>query len=130
MILNGDFFDSNGRNEIWNYFANKIKEEPFRIRGINADQLEKTGFYENSNYAHNIFLELFYQFGVVIGGIFSLVIIKNVFDSLSYDNEKNSIKTIFMCVFFPISIFSGSLWTSLYCWLWLFIKKKGKKKNE
>lgn len=42
---------------------------PFDIRGINAD------YVVNQIYAHNLFIEIFYDLGIIIGSLFSILII-------------------------------------------------------
>lgn len=125
LAANG-FLTDNGRMDIWTALIEKIKDSPFIIRGINADQLLQTGFYHNSNYAHNLFLELIYSFGIIIGGALSVWFINRFIKTLktNVQNDQEMIRLLSMSSFFPICIWSGSLWTDMYCWVWLAIKKR------
>lgn len=125
LAANG-FLTDNGRMDIWTVLIEKIKDSPFIIRGINADQLLQTGFYHNSNYAHNLFLELIYSFGIIIGGALSVWFINRFIKTLktNVQNDQEMIRLLSMSSFFPICIWSGSLWTDMYCWVWLAIKKR------
>ncbi len=126
LLVSRGFLADNGRMDIWRVIIDKIKDSPFAIRGINADQLLQTGFYHNSNYAHNLFLELIYSFGILIGGILSVWFINKFIKTLRTNVQKDQemIRCLFMSSFFPICIWSGSLWTDMYCWVWLAIKKR------
>lgn len=126
LLVSSGFLADNGRMDIWRVIIDKIKDSPFAIRGINADQLLQTGFYHNSNYAHNLFLELIYSFGILIGGTLSVWFISKFIKTLRTNVQKDQemIRFLFMSSFFPICIWSGSLWTDMYCWVWLAIKKR------
>ncbi len=126
LLVSSGFLTDNGRMDIWRVLIEKIKDSPFAIRGINADQLLQTGFYHNSNYAHNLFLELIYSFGILIGGALSVWFINKFIKTLrtNVQNDQEMIRLLFMSSFFPICIWSGSLWNDMYCWVWLAIKKR------
>ena len=126
LLVSRGFLADNGRMDIWRVIIDKIKDSPFAIRGINADQLLQTGFYHNSNYAHNLFLELIYSFGILIGGILSVWFINKFIKTLRTNVQKDEemIRCLFLSSVFPICIWSGSLWTDMYCWVWLAIKKR------
>ena len=58
-----NLFHDSDRSIIYSQLLDGIFEHPFEIRGINAEY-SMIGIY-----AHNIFIEVIYQFGIVIGGI-------------------------------------------------------------
>lgn len=126
LILQHDFFSNNGRIDIWKTIWSELSKHPFQIRGINADQLLRTGFYNTSNYSHNIFLELLYSFGIVFGGglsiVFGTCFYKTYVGNIA--SKEQMLKILLLSPFFPLCIWSGSLWTDMYCWLWLALKKK------
>ena len=126
LLAASGFLADNGRMDIWTVLIENIKDSPFIIRGINADQLLQTGFYHNSNYAHNLFLELMYSFGIIFGGALSIWFINRFIKTLktNVQNDQEMIRLLSMSSFFPICIWSGSLWTDMYCWVWLAIKKR------
>ena len=120
LLSNGTFFSNNGRFMIWNVIFDEIRNHPFYIRGINTDRLLRTGFYNNSNSAHNIVLEMMYSFGVPIGIavciFFTRLIVKTC---RKLKSDEDIIRLIYMCGFFPICLFSGSIWDSISWWIWI-----------
>lgn len=78
LLLTNISFDS-GRSSIQSLFIEGIKENPFAFRGFFSDR-----FYYSSqmdvpldvtNYPHNFAIEIFYQFGCVLGVIFLLMLL-------------------------------------------------------
>lgn len=121
LLISRDFLSNNGRFDIWETIINGIKEHPFLIRGINADQLLKTGFYHTSNYSHNLFLELIYSFGVILGGLISIVFFIGFYKTCKQNikNDGSLVELLLLSPFLPACLWSGSLWINLYCWLWV-----------
>lgn len=125
MMSQSGFFSNNGRLEIWSVIWKEICSHPFRVRGINADQLMRTGYYQGSNYSHSLILELLFSFGIIFGTIIIIFFIINFIKTIlsNIKDKSNMVKLLFMSVFFPICIWSGTLWTNMYCWLWIAVKK-------
>ena len=120
MLKNGTFLNENGRYMIWKQIMGYIRSNPFAIRGINADMLPRTGFYSSSNYSHNIVLELMYSFGVFFGLLLCIFFARKIIKTCSkVITAGDIIKLIFLCGFFPLCLFSGSLWESASWWIWL-----------
>lgn len=132
LLLQNNFFGNNGRLDIWRTIGNQVLEHPFKFRGINADQLLRTGFYNTSNYSHNLFLELFYSFGVIVGGILSIAFGIKFFRTYTSDisTKEGLLKLLLLSPFFPSCIWSGSLWTDMYCWLWIAFMSNLRKKER
>ena len=107
------FHDSN-RNMLYSQLLNRIVDHPFTIRGINAEY-SVVGIY-----AHNIFIELIYQFGIIIGGIAVVFLIIKFLKTvlLKGYGDKNLFRWIFFFSSIPQLMLSSSLWTSLVFWLW------------
>ena len=117
MLLSGSIKSTSGRNEIWSNIWQSFCANPFLPHGINGDIT-----FTQRDYSHNLFLELLFTFGAPIGIAVSFLFIVKFLRSFKIKKESRSkIKTLFMVSFFPVCLFSGSLWTELYCWLWLFV---------
>lgn len=122
LLLDGSFFNDNGRMDIWNSIFGLIKEKPFAIRGINADQLLETGIYHNSNTSHNIALEMWYSFGIIFGSLILIYFIYRIIRTLlEKDDDKRLIQLLYLTCFFPICLWSGSIWENAGWWVWLII---------
>ena len=63
-ILSAEFLEGSGRNMVHEKVLSAISEKPVLGYGFLGD----SGF-QNGGYPHNLFLELWVQFGVVIGSI-------------------------------------------------------------
>lgn len=119
MLKNGTILSENGRYMIWKQIMECIWSNPFAIRGINADMLLRTGFYNTSNYSHNIVLELMYSFGVPLGLLLCIFFVRKIIRTCSkITTDGDIIKLVFLCGFFPLCLFSGSLWESANWWIW------------
>lgn len=116
-----------GRGELWAQLLSEMAKNPFIAHGINSD-LVSAGLY-----SHNFFLELCYSLGIIIGIGVSIPIIYYIVKSLMYDNtHEGNIRKIIMFSFFPMCLWSLSVWTSAYFWFWLVIcikTRKGMKPN-
>lgn len=104
-----------GRDFIYGTLLSEIFNSPFTIRGINAE------WRVIGTYAHNIIIEICYQFGLIFG-IFILsyiayVAIKNLKCDLVKDVD--ILKLIFLFASLPALVVSGSLWSSYYFWIWI-----------
>lgn len=69
-LASGDFFDSSGRDNIAETLLQAIHENPIWGYGIASDRVITEG-----SYAHNLALELWTSFGIVVGSILLLAII-------------------------------------------------------
>lgn len=115
LFVTHDINRDSGRDYLWEQLIIAIKEHPFIIRGINADyELIQT-------YAHNLVLEMLFQHGLIIGGIFLIFVLSNVTKTLLMDTNEDFtiICKIFMFSSVPSLMFSGSVWTSYIFWIWL-----------
>lgn len=114
LLINDSVHDS-GRYAIWKIVFNEIKENPFEIRGINADY-QLIGMY-----SHNIVLELIYEFGIIIGSGLLIIIAFNCIKTiLNSNNSSYSILcTILLFASLPGLFFSGSVWVNIIFWIWI-----------
>ena len=82
-FIEGDISDDNGRDIIKEKLLAELQENPFKFRGLYADREITIGladeqnyaFYLHGTYAHNIWLELAVDFGIILGTILFLIIV-------------------------------------------------------
>ena len=106
---------STGRNQIYERAMAAIKESPLLGHGI--------GFFEyhnNGSYTHNVFLQLFVEFGVVIGGaaaaVLTVISLKTLFA------KKSDILMIYLfSQFVPRLLVSSVYWENLFIWSFLYL---------
>ncbi len=109
-----------GRDTFYEILIPIIRDNPFAIRGINAEW-DILGIY-----AHNFIIELLYQFGIVLGtAIVMLIIVRMVKTLFIKEIDVSGILCLmFMFASIPQLFVSGSLWTSYTFWLWMAIYSK------
>lgn len=119
LLLSYDLQNDSGRSYIQQPLIREIMAHPLMIRGINADYL-LVGIY-----AHNIVIELLYEFGVILGGAMILYlawcVARTVFSDIT-DTEKG-VCFIFMCASITELLVSGSLWTCQTFWIWFVLQR-------
>lgn len=87
-ISNGEFFKSKGRTSIFGAVGKVILEYPVLGTGIIGDRIAIVKTLEipidefGGYYAHNLFMELILQNGIIIGGLFSILILLLCFNGL------------------------------------------------
>ena len=117
LLLN-DRNNMSGREMIYSNILNEIINNPFKIRGI-AGEYAITG----DTYAHNIFLELLSQFGIIFGGITIAVILYFIIKDIFFIKKSvvKDIIIIFLAASIPLLFVSGSLWINVYFWMWIIL---------
>ena len=117
MMIEGDLLDGNGRDAIKETLLEDIKEYPFAIRGMFADRQATRGLvdqeystgYKNGTYAHSLWIEMIYDWGVLLGGVFLLLVLFVVGNFIRKSNEQDAyIGMLFVCTGFVHLFFSGS----------------------
>ena len=73
-ILEGSITDGQGRDAIWNAAINMIKEKPLLGYGAMGAR-PVISQYHNVGYPHNLFIEWFIEYGVIIGGISAVLLV-------------------------------------------------------
>lgn len=127
QIINNDFSRSDGRERIWNVAIEYIQDHPLVGTGIIADRIPiwkavgNTAETFQGSYAHNIFLEIWMQYGIFIGSILLLFIIVNVAYLLMKErNHDKQIVAIFaIAETFGILLLSGPVFSSQAFWIML-----------
>ena len=111
-----------GREIIYKKIVYELKENPLTYRGIGGAY----SITEGAN-AHNIFLQIFIENGVVIGTVLAIMLIYCIIKTF-YGFREKSMLSIFIIITFSASIprlmFSGSVWSSVELWLWLVLLLK------
>ena len=114
-----------GRGEIYKNVYNSILKDPFSVKGLFSDFFV-TGI---ESYSHNIALELLYQFGIILGGFF-LILIFILFVSSIFSKQESILDNL-VFIFAVISIVhlmvSSTLWENVDFWVWIGLYLKQKK---
>lgn len=115
-LLSRDILYSSGRDNINSLLLAETMKAPFTIRGINAEYVLR------GNYAHNIVVELLYQFGIVIGGAMLCAILylaKRTIFVLGTIRNIDIICLLFLSISLPKLMVSGTLWRDPGFWVWI-----------
>ena len=145
MLKKGTITNDSYRSDIWRFLFTQIKNSPFRIRGFYADRdiIHKTFAGTNDlghwiaadsyHYSHNVFVELLFDFGVIIGGFFCLFLLRILVGFVSRAFKRKDSLSAFMLIiafsFFLPLCFSSSFLLSAEFWFFAgFISKVGKKR--
>ena len=103
-LLSGSAFQSSGRDVIREKLFAAIRENPFFGHGVCSDRIIA------NSYAHNVAIELWVEFGVVIGSILLLACVVILFKgylSADSDEVKGLVLALIFSCFFKLFI-SGS----------------------
>ncbi|EGP5231410.1 hypothetical protein EFL25_13315 [Enterococcus faecium] len=116
-IASGTFTTSLGREDIYSQVLSSFMNNPFKIRGINADYA-LTGIY-----SHNFILELLYEFGSILGVIIVLLIIITILLTLHNkgNGDKTHISLLLISIWVPYLLISSTIWVTPFFWLFLGI---------
>lgn len=68
MLLTSTYSDDNGRDLVWSKALTYVKEKPVFGYGIGGDRALPLASWNLEQYVHNLVLEVFLDFGVLIGG--------------------------------------------------------------
>ena len=124
-LLNGEFADMNGRDEIYQITIARIKEGGLWGNGVFGERVV-VGQKFRWGYAHNFFLELYAAFGYVGGTLLSVLLIYRIIRTAIYC--RSTAEQIIFITFFVSSLklllsdsfwFNSSFWALLaLLWLW------------
>lgn len=127
-LINADsLLDFSNRSIQYQVFAEQILNNPLLFRGILSDRLLMSKIFYSEPiyniYPHNLFLECFYQFGIVLTIIMSIFIfykfIKKLKEINKYENLERCIFAILVPVPFVYLMFSGSYLIAYTFWMGL-----------
>lgn len=108
-LQNTEFLSSNARLVRMNNAVEIIKEHLFTGVGIGRDRISLVEIGQGidynplkviGNYAHNPFLELWMQFGVIIGSGFILLMLKTIFDGLFSSGRSRDARDVVLIMLF------------------------------
>lgn len=121
MFLEGEISDSNGREAIKERLIGHLKENPLQIRGFYADRQATRGLVDTENstsyskgtYAHSIWIEMMYDWGVFFGGIILLLLFLKILKIIiKCDKTDAYIVMVYVCTSVVHLFLSGSYLTS------------------
>jgi len=115
MLMDSSFLTDTSRYQIYTFCYDRILSHPYLGTGVVNDRIyiANTIFGGDSpigNYPHNIFLEIWMQFGIFIGTILLVVIMLVLLNGLSSRISADAKGTALILIgtgFFPL-LFSGS----------------------
>ncbi|MCR0384944.1 glycosyltransferase [[Clostridium] innocuum] len=125
LLAHGTFFNNNGRFRIYSMFYNLIMQKPIIGWGIAAD-------FVVGEYQHNLILELYFEFGLILGTILIGVL---VYSLLRLFKTKNKLHLMLLVIFFsagiiPLMLSSSYLeWLPFWCYMGLSFSPFGKLKT-
>ncbi len=114
-LLISDVTHDSGRMALWKTVWTDFATNILAVRGINSD------YALIRIYSHNAVLELLHAFGicggaVVLGGLWGIV---TTFGGKT--DAYGVVRVLLLFSFMPLCFWSGSVWTSMYLWLWLVV---------
>lgn len=98
-LQSSDFAESKGRSRLFENMLNQIAESPFYGYGIFGDRVLNRDFLQMTGYAHNIFLELFVDFGLFVGILLSGIYLFACFFFLIQSKMNALIYCMFIAIF-------------------------------
>ncbi|HBC30503.1 MAG TPA: hypothetical protein DC024_04560 [Clostridiales bacterium] len=126
LLYKNSLFQTAARDIYWKNSIRELINSPLKIRGFLGDRTYFSSVFNQSIitgiYAHNFIIELFLQFGILIGGLLLVGLILTSFKAFKnalYTKEKEK-KAGFATFFGPIFIFSmisGSYLSHYQLWL-------------
>ena len=113
------------RNIIQQNLLKILSENPFVIRGINAD------YIVNGIYAHNFFLEALYDLGLILGVALIAVVVwcAVVLIKRKCAEDYEYLILMFLLSSFPLLMLSSSFWVETSFWPWVIITALGMHKK-
>lgn len=131
MILSGEILNDSGRDRIWGIAWEIIKENGRKGAGFYGDRyiIGKSYYW---GYCHNIFLELWIDYGTVVGTALIAVLVMSIFWMFikSHDEEWTTVLIIFLSCCVKLYL-SNSFWYHKFFWgllgvLGLWIKQNSR----
>lgn len=117
-LLANDFLQDSARNSIANYAWDTIMQHPFLGVGLAKDRIIISKLMGQTVsggwYPHNLFLELYMQFGIILGSVAAIAIIAIILRAIfrTTNNDAQDVACLFVTIgVFPL-FFSGSYLTS------------------
>ena len=106
MLVSGDGSYDSSRSLIWEVLILELSKAPIAGLGMRGDTYILPNYFEDESnvaYAHNIFVELFCDFGIVVGGFIALLLLYLLIKGLVLNYKVNPKIKGFIFVFFCVS---------------------------
>lgn len=109
-IINGTLTVSSGRSIVWDWFSSNLN-----LLGHGAF----SEWYYYGGYAHNFFLDVLFDFGVIFGGIMVVVFVGMIIKSFrkGQNFESYSLFLITFAYFIGRLLLSSTFWWETYFWM-------------
>ena len=118
LLSSDTFLYTSGRDDIFSVLASKVLSgEGVLGYGINGDRV----LTHSHEYAHNIFMELLIEFGIVIGLFIIVMIVYMTVKAVNKRTRFNSILPVLFCTHIIALFVSGTFWTSNFFWMYISI---------
>ncbi len=115
-LLVTDIGHDSGRMLLWEKVWKDFTTNVIAIRGINSD------YALIQIYSHNAVLELLHAFGILGGTVLLAGGAWGIVGTLKRRTDAyGMLRVLTMFSFMPLCFWSGSVWTSMYLWLWVVI---------
>lgn len=104
-ILSGNFLVDNSRMRIYECLVRGIKENPVMGLGLCGDRYLLPMFFngKDATYAHNVFLEITVDYGLISGSIINLVLLRMIIFGFLLNKKITYEHKCFISVFFVVS---------------------------
>ena len=105
LFADGQFFYLSGREKHYHFIMNSIFEKPMEFRGLYSDRIYLSKYFNIIDpsdiygvYSHNFFLEIIFQFGILIGVGILLAIIFMIIKTIHIVNisNNNALKNLYI----------------------------------
>lgn len=121
MVLADNVNSTDTRQWYIQTLLNKLNEFPFFLTGLGAFGGNKT-----VGQAHSFYVDIFANLGFVVGSLFLIFILLQIFTLIAREKEssRSIIILIFSIMLFPIGFFGEQLWESWQLWIILGLLMK------
>ena len=143
MLAQGQFFVAGGRDVLFRVLLGEVRNSPLKIRGLYADRFGLEEMAKDniitlhsapySSYAHNVFVELLYDFGFVLGGVLCFFLIYAIFRLLKQvfygdSEDARSLNLIWLLIgLFPLLASNSFLIKTSF---WIFLAEGLRKSSK
>lgn len=106
MLISGEGSYDSSRLLIWETLISELSKDPIAGMGLRGDTYLLPFYFDDESnvaYAHNIFIELFCDFGIVVGSIIVLLLLYILIKGLILNYDVNPIIKGFIYVFLCVS---------------------------
>lgn len=108
MLVSGELISFSTRNEIFDISIAVIKNNKFQISGLFSDRYYIREYYSWMAYPHNILLEIFIDFGIILGTVIIILIIALIIRTLSGASKSKKELVCFLIVLSLIRLLVSS----------------------